>query len=245
MLRTRSVAALASLALGTAGMLFGGTTPASATPPEVESIIRGVVQDPAGHYLDDVLVEAKRGGTVEASADTYASIKPEGPQHGFFGLYVHPASTGTGYKLVLSKPGYLTLTLGSKVFVEPGEINNIGAVTLLPEPKPSKTSARLKGDRIGTTERGKVVVDVTSKATPTGLVTVKDGRHVVGSTKLRKADEGTVTVALPRLARGTYPLKVYYTGSDTVAASKSKLLKLTVEKPRKHRTPSEYRPNIR
>ena len=39
--------------------------------------------------------------------------------------------------------------------------------------------------------------------------------------------------------------KVYYAGSGTVAASESRGFKLTVEKPRRHRTPAAYRPNIR
>lgn len=64
--------------------------------------IRGVVQDPDGLNPDDVLVVAypAAGGAPVASAWTYGSARPDGPQHGYFELFV-PAGT---YTLAFSDP---------------------------------------------------------------------------------------------------------------------------------------------
>jgi hypothetical protein len=238
-LRTRSVAALVTLVLATGGLLAVGTSSATADPATGDLV--GLVKAKDGTYLLDVEVEALGpDGVVEASALTYESDVHPG-QDGWFRLEVDPGR----YRLRFSKDGYVTKTYAAKVRVESGDEVDFGTVTLARVPKPSRTSGRLKDNRITTTERAKVVVAVASAVTPTGAVTVKEGRSVVGSAKLRRADDGTVTVALPKLARGTHPLKVYYAGSETVAASKSRELKLTVEKPRRHRAPAAYRPNIR
>ena len=239
MLRTRSVAALVTIVLATGGLL-AVTTPSAIADPAPGDVV-GLVQAKGGDYLLDVEVEAlDANGDVEASALTYESDVYPGLD-GWFRLEVFPGE----YRLRFSKPGYVTRTFVSRVDVGSGEEVDFGTVTLKPVPKPSKTSGRLKDNRITTAQRGKVVVDVTSRATPTGAVTVKDGRHVVGSAKLRTPQDGTVTVALPKLARGIHSLKVYYAGSDAVAASTSRVIKLTVEKPRRHRASAAYRPNIR
>jgi hypothetical protein len=195
MLRTRSVAALVTLVLATGGLLAAGTSSATADPAPGDVV--GLVQAKGGEYLLDVEVEAlDANGDVEASALTYESDVHPG-QDGWFRLEVFPGQ----YRLRFSKDGYVTKTYVSKVDVGSGDEVNFGTVTLKPVPKPSKTSGRLKDNRITTAQHGKVVVDVTSRVTPTGAVTVKDGRHVVGSAKLRKANDGAVTVALAKLAR--------------------------------------------
>ncbi len=123
-----------------------------------------------------------------------------------------------------------------------GDTTEAPTVTLA---RPTRCSAKLKDSRITPAERAKVVVIVSSKATPTGAVTVKNGRKVVGTGKLRKADDGSVTVTLPKLAKGTYQLTANYAGSQTAAAAKSPAVKLTVAKPRNHRYAAAYLPNFR
>jgi len=241
MIRTRSVALLATVVLGCAGTLATVVgTAADAAPADGTGDVVGLVKEKGGDYLLDVNVEAiDRNGDVAASALTYESDLEPG-QEGFFRLEVEPGR----YRLAFSLDGYLTRVLPTKVRVGEGDELDLGTVTLLPEPRPSRTSAALKDNRITTTERGKVVVSVTSSVRPVGAVTVRYGRKVVGEAKLRAGDHGSVGVVLRRLDRGTYPLKAYFGGSTGIEGSKSRELKLTVAKPR-HQRPVSYRPNVR
>jgi hypothetical protein len=243
MIRTRSAALLTTLVLGSAGIVASTVAPAGAVPLEPgQGNLTGLVTDRDGGYLDGVEVVAhKANGAAEASDSTYEDVLEHEYSHGFYRLYVHAPGT---YRVTYELDGYVTRKVAG-VKVRNGQVRKLPTVTLLPEPKPSETSARLKDMRITTSERGKVVVSVTSDARPTGDVAVRYGRKVVGDGVLRRADKGAVTVTLDKLDRGTYPLKVYYGGSEAVAGSKSKELKLTVEKPRGHHRPEAYRPNVR
>lgn len=239
MTRIRSVALLAAAVLG-AGTLTAGNA-ASAAPADGMGQVVGLVKEKGGDYLLDVNVEAiDRNGDVAASALTYESDVDAG-QEGFFRLETEPGR----YRLVLTKEGYVSRTLSPKVRVVDGLELHVGTVTMVPEPEPSRTSATLKDSRIPATERGKVVVSVTSAVRPTGQVTVKYGRRIIGTAKLGAGDKGSVRVVLDRLERGTYPLKAYYGGNAGVEASKSRELKLTVEKKRRHDRLESYRPNVR
>jgi len=235
MFRTRSAAVLVSIALGTVGMLTtGGGSAAVQDEPTVVNLpavepepgngfIVGVVRD-GERDIDDVLVQAV--GPDSGADLTYASPRDGGPQHGFYRIEV-PAGR---YRLTFERSGYVTEKLTAKVRVVDGETTEAPTVTLA---RPSKCTAKPKDNKVTTAERAKVVVVVTSKATPTGAVTVKVGRKVVGTGKLRKADDGTVTVTLPKLGKGTYQLVAGYAGSETAAAAKASAVKLTVTKPRK------------
>ena len=76
---------------------------AAPAPATAHPLIQGVVVDQNGKPVDDVSVEAvKPDGTVQASALTYASNRPGGPQHGYFYLEV---TKGT-YTLALSRSEY-------------------------------------------------------------------------------------------------------------------------------------------
>jgi hypothetical protein len=241
MSRTRPLGGLVALLLTAVGLVAGALAPAPALAAGEETSIVGVVRDRSGHYLDDVLVEALSGGVVEASALTYASEQEAGPQHGFFRLHVEPGR----YRLRFSKAGYLTRVYGARIRVTEGQVVEFPTVALRIRPKASRVAGRPEDARIEPVERGKVLVTVTTAATkrPTGQVTVRAGRRVVGTAKLRPARQGKATVRLVRLERGTYPLKVYYSGSEAVAAAKSRAFKLTVSKPKPHST-HVLRPNV-
>lgn len=240
MTRTRPLALLAAAVLGAAGTLTTGGA-ATAAPADGTGQIVGLVKEKGGDYLLDVNVEAvDRNGDVAASALTYESDVDAG-QEGFFRLEVEPGR----YTVILTAEGYVGRVLSPKVRVVEGLELNVGTVTMRRAPKPSRTSATLKDNRITATERAKVVVDVHAAMRPTGQITVKYGRKVVGTARLTADDRGVVRVVLDRLERGTYPLKAFYGGSAVVESSKSKELKLTVEKKRRHDRLASYRPNVR
>ena len=247
MIRTRSIALLATVVLGAAGMLTGLGLGAAATAAPADGMgdVVGLVKEKGGDYLLDVNVEAiDRHGGVAASALTYESDVDAG-EVGFFRLELEPGK----YRLVFTKDGYVTQSSATKVRAVEGDEVEFGTVALRAEPKRSHTVATLRDNRITTTERAKVVVSVDAVLRPTGQVTVKYGRKVVGTARLDAGDQGRVRVALDRLDRGTYPLKAYYGGNLRVAGSKSRELKLTVQRQRPHRPAAyrldPYRPNLR
>jgi hypothetical protein len=233
MFRTRSLALLAGL-VGIVGSASLAVAPAHASGiqiPDGKGDVVGLVKQKHGGYLLDVKVEAVRNGDVQASAFTYESDVEAG-RNGFYRLEV---DSGRRYTLVFSKPGFLTRTVPG-VRVRDGREVEVDTVSLLPKPDPSRTAGSLVDNRITAAERGEVVVSVSTRATdrPVGEVSVKYGHREVGDARLRRTDEGTVTVSLDRLDRGTYPLKVYYGGAEGIESSKSREFKLTVEKPRRH-----------
>ncbi|MCW2763246.1 MAG: hypothetical protein JWR85_3447 [Marmoricola sp.] len=203
---------------------------------QIRPLIQGVVVDKSGHFLDNVDVAALRAnGNPEPAASmlTYASMREDGPQHGYFFLDVGKKGDFT---LTLSKKGYVTRTfpvgeVGKRQIVSLGEIT-------LTRIASTATSAKLKDASISPTDKGKVTVTVSTKATktPAGDVEVRDGNKVVGSDTLGSHDKGAVTVTLKKLAKGTYDLKAYFLGSSSLLASTSKAVTLTVKKAR-------HRPN--
>ena len=75
----------------------------------------------------------------------------------------------------------------------------------------------------------KVTMKVTVKApagTPEGTVSLSIGKFKTEKT----LDDGKVLLNLPRLAPGTYRVKVAYSGSAAFVASKAKKVKITVTK---------------
>ncbi|GAA4362496.1 carboxypeptidase-like regulatory domain-containing protein [Nocardioides caricicola] len=196
-------------------------------------LVQGVVADQFGNFVDGVMVRATKGGTAVASAETYASKRASGPQHGYFFLEVGKPGT---YTVTLSKKGYETVTFSGIEVKRPRQKVSLGAIEIEKTPEPTTTSAALVSRSVTTKARGAVVVKVAAKATksPVGEVEIREGDKVVGSADLRASGRGTVTVVLGKLGKGGHVLKAHFLGSDTLAPSASKqAITLVVVKARK------------
>lgn len=192
-------------------------------------LIRGVVADQFGHYVDDVDVQAVRAnGNVAASSLTYASNWKSGPQHGFF--YLEVGKLGT-YSLTFSKSGFVSRTLDNVEITRLKQRLGLGEIKLTRKQATTTTSAALRDATITTKDKPRVDVSVApGKAKPVGKVEIRIGKKVVGSTTLEAGDKGSTTVTLDNLDKGTYTLTASYVGSKTMKASSSKKMTLTVRK---------------
>jgi len=245
--RNRSLAAALALPLVAAGVLVVGTSQtavaqrhdvAAATQRVATGpLIQGVVADSAsGRFLDNVDVKAVSEGRTASSSLTYSSPRADGPQHGYFYL-----SVGRGtYDIVLSRSGYQSRTISDVEVTRHQRRISLGKITLKAKPVPTTTGARLKTSKITTADKGRVTVQVSSKATskPVGDVTLMIGRKEVGSDTLTSSDGGAVTIGLKRMDVGTYKIKASFAGSrkQNLAASSSDPVTLQVTRARHHRS---------
>ena len=238
MSRRRIAAVLASCA---ALLVAPHALPAQATTPShdvaaapstavVHPLIQGVVVDQAGKPVDDVMVQATRAdGTPQASAQTYASNREDGPQHGYFFVEVTKGS----YTLTLSKKGYKTVEYDAGTISRRGQKISMGELVIKKLAAATDTKASLTKATVNTKQHGETTVTVSSKdAKPLGDVEIREGKHVVGEATLRKSNRGTVTIELDKLPKGAYVLKAYFLGTSAFKASVSKSFTLTVVKAR-------------
>lgn len=208
--------------------------------PAPAYLIQGVAVDSSGKGLDNVAVQALDASTGQpvATALTYASARRNGPQHGYFYLYVDKGV----YDVALVKRGY------DASFVQDVNVNgrkdvSLGQLTLGLRDWPTSTVAEVVDPVV--TPNEPVLVDVTvdsEKAKVTGgRVVVSEGRRTLANERLTKADRGVVTVNVGRLAKGTHKLLVEYKAVDGLKSSSSKTFKVTVA-PRSHRKAPGGRP---
>ena len=195
---------------------------------EVHPLIQGVVVDQDGNPVDDVMVQAtKADGTPQASDETYASQRADGPQHGYFYLEV---TKGT-YTLTLSKKGYQTVEYDAGTISKRGQKISMGELVIKKAAAATRTTAAPKKATVTTKQHGQVTVTVSSKgARPVGDVEVREGKRAVGDGTLRKSNGGTVAIDLDKLPKGEHELKAYFLGSGAFKASASKAFTLTVVK---------------
>lgn len=215
------------LALAASLVLVGLTAPAHAA--QVRPLIQGVVVDQGGRYVDDVQVLAVRpDGTNAASALSYASAREDGPQHGYFFLAV--GSRGS-YEVVLSKPGYQTVSLGEYDVTRRGVVS-LGEVEVPKKLVDSKTSCKLGDKVIGKSDRGSFSVTVTTTDTsrPTGEVKVYVDGKKVDDKSLRSHHRGAIDFTLPRLSVGNHQVKAGWGGTPYVKASGCAASTVTVKK---------------
>lgn len=202
---------------------------AAVTAVVAKPLIQGVVTDQFGRPVDDVKVQAVGAdGTREASALTYASSRPRGPQHGYFFLEVR---RGT-YTLTLSRSGYVTRKLSRIKVTQRGQRVDLHEIAIHKRLPASRTRGALEEKVVTTKRHAQAVVVVAGAKRPTGDVEVREGRRVVGEAALTSRDKGSLTVRLDKLARGRHDLKAYYLGSRVLEPSGSKGFTLTVTKPR-------------
>lgn len=192
----------------------------------VKPLIQGVVVDQDGRPVDGVKVQALReDGTPQSSAETYASDREDGPQHGYFFVEVAQGP----FRVTLSKDGYRTVEYDAGTITRPRQRLSLGEIEIT-KLAASTTTASLARDTVTTKDRGAVRVTVASKATgrPTGDVEVREGRTVVGTATLTRSGKGSVTVTLDRLAKGNHTLRAHFLGTDALRASISGELTLHV-----------------
>jgi hypothetical protein len=187
-----------------------------------EPLVQGVVTDQFGNFVDGVTVRATRsGGAAAASAETYASVWADGPQHGYF--YLEVGRTGT-YTLTLAKNGYETVEYDEVMVTRRGQKLSLGEIQIEKVLASTSTNAMLTRRAVATRDRASLVVAVTTKATqkPTGEVEVREGNKVVGSVVLKPGHRGNATVTLTKLGKGGHVLRAYFLGSEDLAPSSSK-----------------------
>ena len=239
MSRRRTAALLASAAL--ALVVVPHALPAQGAPSHDRAVapsrvaasplIQGVVVDQDGKPVDDVDVQALEvdGTEPAASALTYASEWPDGPQHGYFYVEVPRGS----YTLTLAKRGYRTVEYDAGTVVRRHQKVSMGELVIKKVATRSTTSAGLQHATVTTRQRGVVDVTVTgSGGRPTGEVVVREGRDVVGDGTLTRSARGHVTITLDRLGRGDHDLRASFRGSASWRPSTSKVLTLRVVKRR-------------
>ncbi len=199
------------------------------TPPQ--RLIQGVAVGGDGKGIDNVAVQALDASTGKpvATALTYASARTTGPQHGYFYLWVDRGV----YDVVLVKRGYDASFL-QDVNVDGRRPVSLGELRLDLRDWPTSTVAEVLEPVVSPRESVKVSVAVDSKRAKVtgGRLVVLDGRTVLASQRLTKADRGVVTLDLGRLPRGTHKLSVEYRGVDGLKSSEARPLKVVVAKPR-------------
>jgi len=193
-------------------------------------LIQGVAVDSSGKGVDNVAVQALDASTGKpaATALTYASARPSGPQHGYFYLWVDRGV----YDVVLVKRGY-DATFLSDVNVRSVKPVSLGELRLDLRDWPTSTVAEVLDPVVAPRQSVVVSVAVDSKRAKVtgGRVVVLDGGKVLATQRLARTDQGVATLDLGRLPRGTHKLSVEYRGVDGLKSSKAKTLKVVVAKP--------------
>ena len=144
-------------------------------------------------------------------------------------------AVGSGYSLVRDDAGQPVAArlepsqAQSAIFATAGGVQSLttNAITFAkPAPLATTTKARV-AKRFKASEKVTMRVKVkASGGVPDGTVTVS-----IGTFKTKKSlKNGTVLVNLPRLAPGTYRVKVGYAGTDAFLKSKAKKLTVRVTK---------------
>ena len=228
-------------------------------PPAGSSWIQGVLKDQAHHTLNNVNVEVwavdPTATEPVASNLTYAGDpKDNRHQSGVFRLEV-PA--GTPYKVIFSVVGGVEdgdrfrkqaygkgrpimtraaspgrRTSASTVVAKSGRIIDLGTTQLVRQGTvSSKTTARLASKKVKAGRHGMLSVRVTSHyvSKVTGKVQVKVAGKKIND-RLAAFDHGKTKIKLPKLKRGHHLVSVMFRGTNTVAPSKGKNVRLTVTK---------------
>lgn len=191
------------------------------------SLIQGVAVDGAGQGIDNVAVQALDASTGRpvATALTYASPRPTGPQHGYFYLVVEPGV----YDVVLVKRGF-DASLLQDVNVTGKKDVSLGQLQLDLRDWPTSTVAEVVDPVVTPRQSVKVstLVDSRRAKVTGGKVVVSEGKRVLATQKLRRVDQGSVTVNVGRLRPGTHRLTVRFKPVDGLKGSSSKTVKVTV-----------------
>lgn len=173
---------------------------------------------------------------IAASSPPYNTLSTVIGQQWTRGGVDIPAATGTSYvttradggqavALKLSPSQAITAVLGQAGATAPTfTTNSINVVK--PVPVATKTKVKV-AKRFSAKEKVTMTIKVKAAAG------VPDGKVTVSIDKFKKSatlDDGEVLFNLPRLAPGTYKVKVTYAGSEDFVKSKSKKVTLTVTK---------------
>lgn len=132
---------------------------------------------------------------------------------------VLPANAPLGETVQLTLTGAAT---GTSVTV-PVQVDRADSTTT---GAPNKTEANSKGNGV-IQYMGTITAQY---GTPvTGIAKVYDGDQVIATVTLTAASQGAVKVKLPKLGKGSHPLKLVYEGSATVKPSESATVTVVVK----------------
>lgn len=181
-------------------------------PRVADGLVQGVVTVARGQGQDDVVVVAYKGNRAVASAITYASQRPNGPQHGYFFLNLDAGD----YELRFWKRGVFDdtkrITVGRGATISLGEVDlqkvtQYAAVPFL--------DVREKSVRAGEKIPLQVRVDGPSDFwSARGSADIYEGRELVQRVNLKAKDKGIRSVAIGSLPVGTHQLHVRFVGQD-------------------------------
>jgi hypothetical protein len=137
-------------------------------------------------------------------------------------------------------PGSGTATFASAVPLDPGHwVYGTAVVTSRTSDvsacrqaalAPATVGLALAKKKIKAGKRGKATVTVKANGlVPTGKVTIREGRKVLGTATLKVSDKGKVTITLKKRPLGKHTIVATYAGSGAVAAGMSAAVVLTVK----------------
>ena len=221
-----SVSMLAGLGLATSGLgpsatATGAVGHVPAATPQSHALIQGLVADgTTGRYLDDVDVRAvEADGVIAASGFTYASLRADGPQHGYYYLHARPGT----YDVEVRADGYQR-TVVEDVTVVRNRRTTLDDIELEKVESATRTKLSAKNARLTTKRPGALTVAVTSPATkrPVGVVVVKEGRRTVKRVHLAAGSRGVARVSLGRLRAGRHVYTASFAGGPGLKDSTSR-----------------------
>ncbi|CAN5264669.1 hypothetical protein BH11ACT2_BH11ACT2_15400 [soil metagenome] len=152
-------------------------------------------------------VQVKNGSTVIGSATVAA---------------------GAGSAVVTVTPTAIKNSLTAVYTPKTGAV--IGSTSVVASVKAAKGTVKITVSKVKTVKFGKtskVAIKVSGVVTPTGTVTVKEGKKTL--TKTAKLVKGKVTVSLKKLKKGTHKIVVTYNGNSVFKSGvKSKTTKVKI-----------------
>ncbi len=186
---------------------------------------------------DESAFELRRGEILEFQFPVYATRELKGPatqrpecQDRIDGEAPCPVTqAGDHFQMAFTVAGhggdksYVTPYVG--LFAQEPGGNGGGGGEQPASPVASTTKATYA---VSSRKAGTARVSITSSKPVVGKVVVLDGGRTIGRAEVRAAQNGTITVRLPRLAKGKHRLVTKFLGSRTVRASASAPRTVTV-----------------
>ena len=186
-------------------------------------LVKGVVVDQLGSYVDDVKVQAldKKGKPV-ASALTYAPDYQDG--HGWFRLYdLKPGKYKLRYSSLKKTKDPFSTVWSDTITVKKKQVFTVSTETLtLARKVAANLALEFVDSSVKPTKQALLKISLTSKEVRpiAGDLYVKIDKQPVWTTPIKDENDGHVTVKLPKQKIGDHTVTVYFGGNDAVLKTK-------------------------